>query len=99
MQVNDALTEKLAHLSRLEFNAAEKEEIRHDLQRMIGFVEKLNELDLEGVKPLLFMSEEVNVLREDEVKGSVSREDGLKNAPLHDEEFFKVPKVITNPGQ
>jgi aspartyl-tRNA(Asn)/glutamyl-tRNA(Gln) amidotransferase subunit C len=99
MQVNDALTEKLAHLSRLEFNAAEKEEIRHDLQRMIGFVEKLNELDLEGVKPLLFMSEEVNVLREDEVKGSVSREEGLKNAPLHDEEFFKVPKVITNPGQ
>lgn len=98
MQVNDALTEKLAHLSRLEFNEAEKEEIKHDLQRMIGFVEKLNELDLEGVEPLRFMSDEVNVLREDEVKGSITREEGLKNAPVHDDAFFKVPKVITNPN-
>lgn len=98
MQVNDALADKLAHLSRLEFNASEKEEIKNDLQRMIGFVEKLNELNLEGVKPLLFMSDEVNVLRDDEVKGSIAREEGLKNAPLHDDEFFKVPKVINNPN-
>ena len=61
-------------------------------------VEKLNELNLDNVKPLLFMSEEVNVLREDEIKGSVSREDALKNAPLHDEQFFKVPKVIKPPS-
>ena len=94
MEVNDALVDKLAHLARLEFNAAEKEEIKHDLQRMIVFVEKLNELNLEGVEPLLHMTNEVNMLREDEVKGSISREEGLKNAPLHDEQFFKVPKVI-----
>jgi aspartyl-tRNA(Asn)/glutamyl-tRNA(Gln) amidotransferase subunit C len=94
MEVNDALVEKLAHLSRLRFDAAEKEGIKKDLRQMIGFVEKLNELNLDGVQPLLFMSEEVNVLREDEVKGSVSREEALKNAPLHDEQFFKVPKVI-----
>ena len=94
MEVNDALVEKLAHLSRLRFDAAEKEGIKKELQQMIGFVEKLNELNLDGVQPLLFMSEEVNVLREDEVKGSVSREEALKNAPLHDEHFFKVPKVI-----
>ena len=98
MEVNDALIEKLAHLSRLKFNDDEKAEIKHDLQRMISFVEKLNELDLKDVEPLIHMSEEVNVLREDEVKGSVSREDGLKNAPLHDDQFFKVPKVITNPN-
>lgn len=97
MQVNDALVEKLAHLSRLQFSDEEKTAIRGDLQRMIGFVEKLNELNLDGVEPLLFMSEEVNVLREDEVKGSISREEALKNAPLHDEQFFKVPKVIKNP--
>jgi aspartyl-tRNA(Asn)/glutamyl-tRNA(Gln) amidotransferase subunit C len=65
---------------------------------MIGFVEKLNELNLDGVQPLLHMSEEVNVLREDEVKGSVSREEALKNAPEHDSKFFKVPKVIKNPN-
>jgi aspartyl-tRNA(Asn)/glutamyl-tRNA(Gln) amidotransferase subunit C len=40
------------------------------------------------------MSDNVNVLREDEVKGSINREDALKNAPVHDEQFFKVPKVI-----
>lgn len=99
MEVNDALAAKLAHLSRLDFTEAEKEEIKKDLQRMIGFVEKLNELDLQGVQPLLFMSDEVNVLREDEVRGSVSREDALKNAPVHDNEFFKVPKVIVNPHE
>lgn len=94
MEVNDKLVDKLARLSRLQFSETEKAEVRNDLQRMIGFVEKLNELDLEGVRPLLHMSEEVNVLREDEVKGSVSREEALKNAPAHDDQFFKVPKVI-----
>lgn len=94
MEINDALVEKLAHLSRLQFNDAEKGEIKNDLRRMIAFVEKLNELNLEGVEPLLHMSDEVNVLREDEVKNSISREEGLRNAPVHDEQFFKVPKVI-----
>lgn len=88
------MVDKLAHLARLQFNEEEKKEIKTDLQRMIAFVEKLDELNLEGVEPLLHMSSEVNVLRDDEVKGSISREEALKNAPLHDEEFFKVPKVI-----
>jgi aspartyl-tRNA(Asn)/glutamyl-tRNA(Gln) amidotransferase subunit C len=94
MEVNDALVDKLANLSRLQFNATEKEAIKKDLQRMIQFVEKLNELDTTGVEPLLHMSEQVNILREDEVQGSISREEGLQNAPVHDEQFFKVPKVI-----
>ena len=94
MEVNDALIEKLAHLSRLEFNSKEKNEIKNDLQKMIAFVEKLNELDISGVEPLLHMTDEVNVLREDEVKGSIGRDEALKNAPEHDGRFFKVPKVI-----
>ncbi|HQX97629.1 MAG: Asp-tRNA(Asn)/Glu-tRNA(Gln) amidotransferase subunit GatC [Chitinophagaceae bacterium] len=94
MEVNDAMVEKLAHLSRLQFNEKEKAEIKNDLQRMIAFVEKLNELDLDNVEPLLHMSDEVNILRDDVVKGSVSRLQALQNAPLHDEQFFKVPKVI-----
>ena len=97
MEVNDALIEKLAHLARLKFDETEKEEIKNDLQRMIVFVEKLNELDLENVEPLLHMSGEINVLREDDVKGSVTREEALSNAPLHDEQFFKVPKMIKAP--
>ena len=97
MEVTDTMIDKLAHLARLKFNYTEKKEIKTDLQRMIVFVEKLNELDLEGVEPLLHMSDEVNVLREDEVKGSAGRSEALKNAPSHDEQFFKVPKVIKNP--
>ena len=94
MEVNDALFDKLAHLSRLQFDEAEKVAIKSDLQRMIAFVEKLNELDLEGVEPLLYMTDEINVLREDEVKISITREEAFKNAPHHDGQFFKVPKVI-----
>jgi aspartyl-tRNA(Asn)/glutamyl-tRNA(Gln) amidotransferase subunit C len=94
MEVNDALVDKLATLARLQFDDAEKSAIKNDLQRMIQFVEKLNELDTTGVAPLLHMSDNINALREDVVKGSISREEGLQNAPLKDEQFFKVPKVI-----
>jgi aspartyl-tRNA(Asn)/glutamyl-tRNA(Gln) amidotransferase subunit C len=94
MEVNDALVEKLANLARLKFDDTAKAAIRDDLQKMIRFVEKLNELDTTCVEPLLHMSDNVNVLREDEVKGSISREEGLKNAANHDKQFFKVPKVI-----
>lgn len=94
MQVNDELVDQLAGLARLTFDPAEKAGIKEDLQKMISFIEKLNELDTTGVEPLLFMTDEVNVLREDEVKGSVTREEGLLNAPLKDDKFFKVPKVI-----
>ena len=96
MEVNDQLIDKLANLSRLKFDAAEKTAIKSDLQSMIQFIDKLNELDTTGVDPLLHMSDNLNVLRADEIQGSISREDALKNAPMHDEQFFKVPKVIKN---
>jgi len=94
MEITDDLIDKVAGLARLHFDAAEKADIKKDLQRMIKFVEKLDELDTTGVEPLLHMTDNVNILRDDVVKGSLSREEGLKNAPLHDEQFFKVPKVI-----
>lgn len=94
MEVNDALIEKLAHLSRLEFSEEEKQEIKIDLEKMIGFIDKLNELDTTGVEPLLHVSENVNIFRKDEVQGEISREDVFKNSPLNDNVFFKVPKVI-----
>lgn len=94
MEVNDLLIQKLANLSRLEFNEAEKQEIKIELEKMIGFIDKLNELDTKGVEPLLHISENVNIFRKDEVKDEVSKDDVFKNAPLHDDEFFKVPKVI-----
>lgn len=94
MEVNDALVSNLANLSKLRFNAAEKEIIKQDLQRMIAFVDKLQELDTSGVEPLLHMSDSVNRLRADVVSGSISREEALKNAPQTDGTYLRVPKVI-----
>ena len=94
MEINDALIEKLANLSRLEFDVEEKQEIKIDLEKMIGFIDKLNELDTSGVEPLLHMTENENIFRKDEVSGEISGKEVFKNAPLHDGSFFKVPKVI-----
>jgi aspartyl-tRNA(Asn)/glutamyl-tRNA(Gln) amidotransferase subunit C len=97
MQVDDALIAKLSRLSMLDFDEAEKEEIKADLVKMIGFVDKLKELDTTGIEPLLHMSGNNNMLREDEVKNMLTQEEALRNAPLHDSQFFKVPKVIKKP--
>ena len=94
MEVNDLLIDNLAKLSHLTFDEQEKKDIKADLQQMISFIEKLKEVDTEGVAPLLHMSSNVNILRDDVVQGSVSREEALKNAPDTDGTFFKVPKVI-----
>ena len=94
MEINSALVDNIAHLSRLYFTDEEKKEIETDMQRMISFVEKLAEIDTTGVEPLQHMGASINVLREDEVRGSVSREEALQNAPVTDGTFFKVPKVI-----
>jgi aspartyl-tRNA(Asn)/glutamyl-tRNA(Gln) amidotransferase subunit C len=97
MQVNDALIDKLSKLSMLQFNEQEREEIKADLEKMIGFVDKLKELDTTGVEPLLHMSEHADVLREDIPGNMLTREEALKNAPQHDGLYFKVPKVIKKP--
>jgi aspartyl-tRNA(Asn)/glutamyl-tRNA(Gln) amidotransferase subunit C len=97
MEVNDALVDNLCKLASLDFTEAGKQEIKKDLQKMIGLVEKLDELDLSGVTPLLFMGEEYNVFRDDVVKKPLDRSNALKNAPLSDDLYFKVPRVIKNP--
>ncbi len=98
MEVNDALIEHLCKLANLEFDEPGKQEIKKDLEKMIGFVEKLNALDVSGVEPLLYMGEETDVLREDIFEPSICRSDALKNAPLADEQYFKVPRVVKNPS-
>lgn len=98
MEINDDLVGKLAMLSRLHFNEMEKIEIKKDLAKMIGFIDKLNELDTTGITPLLHIGNNVNVLREDEVSGNISRLEALQNSPVNDPLFFKVPKVIKEKG-
>lgn len=94
MKIDAAMVDNLAHLARLRFSEAEKEGIRTDLEKMVAFVEKLQAVDTTGVAPLLHISDAANVLREDEVRGSISREEALLNSPVADTTFFKVPKVI-----
>jgi aspartyl-tRNA(Asn)/glutamyl-tRNA(Gln) amidotransferase subunit C len=98
MEVNDELVENLCKLACLEFDTTGKQEIKKDLQNMIGFVEKLNELDLSDVEPLLYMGEETNVLREDIPELPLSRSVALANAPDADNIYFKVPQVVKNPA-
>ena len=94
MKIDDALIDRLAELSKLEFNEEEKVSIKEDLQKMLNFVDKLNELDTEGEQPLIFMTEEVNRYREDIPEHTITKEEALKNAPKKDSDYFKVPKVI-----
>jgi aspartyl-tRNA(Asn)/glutamyl-tRNA(Gln) amidotransferase subunit C len=86
--------EHIAELARLRFNEKELDNFTHQLNEILSYVDKLNELDTENVEPLSHPVENNNVFRDDEVKPSVKREDALRNAPEKDESFFKVPKVI-----
>ena len=94
MKIDDATVDKLATLAKLEFNTEDKAAIVKDLSRILTFIEKLNELDTSNIEPLIYMSDEVNVLRDDEVKNHISQEEALKNAPKRDSDYFKMPKVI-----
>jgi len=94
MEITTKMIDNLAHLSRLEIDPDKKESFRNDLERMVGFIEKLQEVNTNGVEPLLFMSDVKNVWREDQLQGSIQRELALKNAPLSDGNYFKVPTVI-----
>ena len=94
MEINEAMVDKLASLSKLEFNTVEKIELIADLQNMLIFVNQLQSLDTTNVEPLLYITENKNIMRVDEVNPEISRADALLNARLKDEQFFKVPKVI-----
>ncbi len=94
MKIDNDTVDKIAHLARLEFNSEEKAAMVKDMNNMLGFIDKLNELDTTNVEPLIYMSNEVNVLREDDVMHDITQQEALKNAPKHDSDYFKVPKVI-----
>ncbi len=95
MKIDDNRVDELAHLARLEFSDAQKNRIKQDLDRIIDFCDTLKEVNTEGVDPLVYVSEEYNVLREDKVSMPFDKELALKNAPSRDSDYFKVPKVIT----
>ena len=94
MKVNQDTVRKIAHLSRLAFDDASEQKMMDDMNDILSFVEKLQELDTASIKPLESMSLEVNNLREDQVQSPLSREKGLLNAPVANNEYFLVPKVL-----
>ena len=94
MKVDKALVDKVASLAKLEFKDDERENIRQDLERILEFVDKLNEVNTDGVEPLVYITDEKNVLRPDEINHIISRDEALRNAPMRDSDYFKVPKVL-----
>ena len=94
MKVNNKLVEHLAHLSRLDFDDDSKEKMKFDFEKMLDFVAKLEEVDTDNVEPLSYMSSELNVLREDKVEQVLTQQQALKNAPVNDTDYIRIPKVI-----
>lgn len=94
MKINRELLDKIAHLSRLEFDEKDASKMMSDMTAIVDWVDKLNEVNTDGVEPLTTMSYEVNALREDEARPHLDRESALSVAPKKDTEYFRVPKVL-----
>lgn len=94
MKITREVLDKIAHLARLEFDEKDAEKMTQDMTAIVSWVEKLKEVDTTGIEPLTSMSHEINALREDEIKNQLTQEEVLKNAPLKNENYFRVPKVL-----
>jgi aspartyl-tRNA(Asn)/glutamyl-tRNA(Gln) amidotransferase subunit C len=94
MTIDKETVEKVAHLARLELAEDEKEHMIDDMSKILGFMDKLNEINTSGIEPLVYMTTEINVVREDVIKQEITHEEALLNAPKHDKDYFLVAKVI-----
>ncbi|MBP6048255.1 MAG: Asp-tRNA(Asn)/Glu-tRNA(Gln) amidotransferase subunit GatC [Chitinophagales bacterium] len=81
-------------MTKLEFDASQKESIKDDLNKILNFMEKLNELNTDGVQPLIYINEVENLLRDDTVHYPITKNEALMNAPLKNEDYIKVPKFV-----
>lgn len=86
--------DEIAHLARLEFDEESKPGILNDLNRMLVFIDKLNEINTDNIEPLVYMTNEKNVMRTDTPEKTLTQKEALKNAPRKDSDYFKAPKVI-----
>lgn len=94
MKINKEVITKLSDLSKLKFNKEEAELISEDLSKMVNFINQLNELETDGIEPLIHMNEEVNNWREDKLGDVLDQEKALANSPVKDSAYFKLPKVL-----
>lgn len=94
MQLDKDVISHLEKLARLQLSGPEREQLTGDLQQILQMVDKLQELDTTGVEPLIYLNDQGNVWREDEVGAQLQPAQALQNAPKHDGRYFRVPKVI-----
>ena len=94
MHIDKETVDKVANLARLELAEDEKITLIEDMGKILDFMDKLNEVDTSGVEPLVYMTDEINVFREDVISHEITHKEALKNAPKHDEDYFLVAKVI-----
>ncbi|MDG2227717.1 MAG: Asp-tRNA(Asn)/Glu-tRNA(Gln) amidotransferase subunit GatC [Flavobacteriales bacterium] len=95
MEIDNETVDKIASLSKLSFSGKQKEAIKNDMNKMLNFIGKLEEVDTDGVDPLIHMTDDVNVLRADDAVSDITQKEALKNAPKKDSTYFKIPKVRT----
>lgn len=95
MSVDKKTIGKIAHLARLEFDDTSLESFSTDFNKMLTWINKLEEVNTDNVQPLIHMSAELNVLREDEEKVTISHEEAMINAPKKDSDYFRVPKFLS----
>lgn len=94
MKIDNELVDKLAELAKLEFDEAAKAETIINLNKMVAMISKIDELDLDGILPLKYMTSEENVWREDIIQSEITKAEILQNAPVKDSDYIKVPKVL-----
>lgn len=94
MKISEELVNHIAHLARLEFEGEKKQAILKDMENIIAFMDKLSEIPTNEVEPLIFMTDEVNRLREDIASETITHNEALQNAPKKDSDYFRIPKVL-----
>jgi aspartyl-tRNA(Asn)/glutamyl-tRNA(Gln) amidotransferase subunit C len=86
--------EYVAGLAQLILDDDSKERLVHEMGDILNYMDKLDELDTEGIEPMMHVLDLTNVYREDVVRESLSREDAMRNAPKSDGEYFLVPRIL-----
>ncbi len=94
MDLTRQAVEHVAELARLRFDEPEMERFTRQLNAILSYIDKLNELDTSGIEPTYHVLDLVNVFREDEVQPSLPQEAALVNAPERADGFFKVPRIV-----
>jgi len=94
MKIDEQTIHKIAHLARLEFDDKGAALMTQKVSQILEWMDKLNEVNTDQVEPLIHMSEEVNVFRDDVAVNGLTHQEALVNGPKKDSDYFRVPKFL-----